>query len=161
MLSERQSLRLANYDYSRSNLYFLTICVKGRVCSFGSVDINRHPLMQISQYGLIAEKQWLWLADQYPYIRLHGFVIMPNHIHGVLEIKPSFNYAQKVKPLPEIVGAYKTTVSKMIHLEGLTAFSWQRSFYDKIIYDEKTFDSILSYIKTNPFNWKEDTFYTP
>jgi len=71
--------------------------------------------MVLNEFGKIAECQWYWLADQYPYVVLHAFVVMPNHIHGIIEIDHS-RYSGKIKSLPELMGSYKTTVSKQIHL---------------------------------------------
>ncbi|MEZ4829273.1 MAG: transposase [Bacteroidia bacterium] len=75
--------RLSGYDYSRDARYFFTSCVKGRVCCFGNVSNGR---MHTNAYGQIAHDQWIWLGQQYPYVRLHAFVVMPNHVHGILEI---------------------------------------------------------------------------
>jgi len=127
--------------------------------------------MILNEYGLIAEKQWHWLGDQYPYLVLHEFVVMPNHIHGIIEINrshavigtgrdPSLRTSIiKIKPLSELMGAYKTTVSKQIHLTGFTEFRWQRSFYEHIIRDEKSLETISDYIFFNPLNWEQDNLY--
>ncbi len=120
------------------------------------------PKMILNEYGIIAEKQWHWLAEQYQYIVLHVFVVMPNHVHGIIEIKRSSTKSSvpiKIKPLSELIGAYKTTVSKQIHLCGFIEFQWQRSFYEHIIRDDKTYESITEYIINNPMNWKRDKFY--
>ncbi len=121
--------------------------------------------MVLNEYGKIAEKQWFWLAEQYPYVILHEFVVMPNHIHGIIEInrakilRTGHDLSQqniKIKSLSELMGAYKTTVSKQIHLEGFKEFSWQRSFHDNIIRDDKSFQNICEYINTNPMTWEND-----
>jgi putative transposase len=118
--------------------------------------------MYLNEYGEIAKRQWNWLSEQYGYVALHSFVVMPNHIHGIIEINhwriPSSRQI-KIKPLSEIMGAYKTTVSKHIHLSGFVDFRWQRSFYEHIIRDEKSFESITEYINSNPVNWERDEFY--
>ena len=118
--------------------------------------------MKLNEFGIIAEKQWHWLAEQYQYIVLHAFVVMPNHVHGIIEIKRSLIKSSvpiKIKPLSGLMGAYKTTVSKHIHLAGFIEFKWQRSFYEHIIRDEKTFESITEYIINNPMNWERDKLY--
>ena len=134
--------------------------------------------MILNESGLIAKKQWHWLSEQYPYVILHEFVVIPNHIHGIIEINrdivgtvrdlslkngnPSLQYGdlslqqQKIKSLSELIGAYKTTVSKQIHLSGFPEFQWQRSFHEHIIRSEKEFETISDYIFTNPVNWKQD-----
>lgn len=194
MMKERKSNRLQGYDYSSDNLYFVTSCVQNRICCFGeivpvnpvgtgrdlslhhqNVDLSPHQNIDLSlqmilnEYGLIAEKQWFWLQEQYPYVILHAFVVMPNHIHGIIEINRDIVRTivgtgrdlslPKIKSLSELIGAYKTTVSKQIHLSGFLEFQWQRSFHEHIIRDEKSFETISDYIIYNPVNWKQDKLY--
>ena len=102
--------------------------------------------------GEIADQQWYWLAEQYPYIVLHEFIVMPNHIHGIIEINckamagkgRDLSLPPKIKSLSELMGAYKTTASKYIHLKGYAEFAWQRSFHDHIIRDEKSYKRICN-----------------
>jgi hypothetical protein len=65
----------------------------------------------------------------------------------------------KIKSLSEIIGAYKTTVSKQIHMMGYTKFAWQRSFHDHIIHDERSYINITEYIIANPSKWVSDQRY--
>jgi len=148
--------------------------------------------MTPNNYAQIAEKQWHWLGEQYPYVVLHAFVVMPNHIHGIIEINrshmidcnvgtgrdlslqqrngnlPLQNGAlamqqptiPKIKSLSEIIGAYKTTVSKQIHGVGFSEFVWQRSFHDHIIRNETSYQNIIYYILNNPSKWEEDELYS-
>ena len=125
-------------------------------------SVRKIAKMELNEFGLIAEKQWHWLSEQYQYIVLHAFVVMPNHVHGIIEIKRSLIKSSvpiKIKPLSELMGAYKTTVSKQIHLCGFIEFQWQRSFYEHIIRDEKTYESITEYIINNTMHWERDKFY--
>jgi putative transposase len=118
--------------------------------------------MNLNEYGEIARRQWNWLSEQYGYVVLHSFVVMPNHIHGIIEINHLRILSSpqiKIKSLSEIMGAYKTTVSKHIHLAGFVDFKWQRSFYEHIIRNEKSLDTITEYINSNPVNWERDEFY--
>ena len=164
MLHERKRNRLWNYDYSQDNLYYITSCVKDRICYFGSVVDKK---MICNEYGRIAETQWDWLFKQYLYLFNHAFVVMPNHIHGIIEIRGEFTVGtgrdlslqQKIKSLSEIIGAYKTTVSKQIHQAGLKTFQWQRSFHDHIIRDDGSFHRISDYINDNPAKWEEDILF--
>ena len=145
----------------------------------------REPQMILNDYGKIAEQQWYWLAEQYPYIVLHEFTVMPNHMHGIIEINrhavgtgrdlslrdlsvrdlPVRDLSvydlslPKIKSLSELMGAYKTTVSKQIHLAGYAEFAWQRSFHDHIIRDEKSYERISNYIIDNPKKWNKDKFF--
>jgi len=139
-------------------------------------------------FGLIAMEQWNWILKQYPYLISHAFVVMPDHVHGVLEInrhrtvdgvatdanvgtgrdlslpqEPAMendlsiqkDIPFKVKPLSQIIGAYKTTVSKKIHLVGGVDFVWQRSFFDRIIRNKFEYQRVIEYIHSNPANWNE------
>jgi putative transposase len=179
MIKDRKPNRLKGYDYSSDNLYFVTSCVQNRKCCFGEIvpvntvgtghDLSQQPIipkMILNQYGDIAEKQWYWLSEQYQYVVLHAFVVMPNHIHGIIEINRAhvrtgrdLSLQPKIKSLSELIGAYKTTISKQIHLIGFLEFQWQRSFHEHIIRGEKSFKTISDYIYNNPVNWKQDNFY--
>jgi putative transposase len=206
MQFERKPNRMKGYDYSQDNLYFVTSCVEDRICCLGNVKNGE---MILNKYGEIADQQWYWLADQYPYVVLHEFQVMPNHIHGIIEIDRSrvvvgtgrdlsvqhdlsvqnndlsvqnndlsvqqndlsvqqndlsvqnndLPQCKKIKSLSELKGAYKTTVSKKIHLLGFMDFKWQRSFHDHIIRDAQSYDNITNYILNNPKMWEEDEFY--
>lgn len=182
MNKNRKPNRLQGYDYSQDNLYFITSCVHDRICCLGTISNGE---MHTNQYGEIMQNQWQWLQTQYPYIILHAFVVMPNHIHGIIEINRDWAYRTvgtgrdlslpqngdlslpdnatatniKIKSLSQIMGAFKTTTSKQIHLAGLPNFAWQRSFHDHIIRTESSYLNISNYILTNPQKWKDDTFY--
>jgi REP element-mobilizing transposase RayT len=166
MLKERKPNRLHDYDYSSDNLYFITSCVENGICCFGEIikiaeSGCDHHRMSLNDYGKIAERQWYWLAEQYRYTVLHAFVVMPNHIHGIIEIarRTSLDSQIKIKSLSELIGAYKTTVSKQIHEAGYKEFVWQRSFHDVIINNEKSYENIREYIHKNPMNWEQDNYY--
>ena len=160
-MKQRKPNRLKGYDYSLDNLYFVTSCVHNMICCFGDVVVGtgrdlslQEPQMILNGYGEIADQQWYWLAKQYQYIVLHEFIVMPNHIHGIIEINRNaiagagrdLSLQPKIKSLSELMGAYKTTASKKIHLSGYDEFSWQRSFHDHIIHDEKSYERISNYI---------------
>jgi len=173
---DRKRNRLSGFDYSRDALYFVTSCVQDKACVFGEV-VNEE--MQLNAYGCIAERQWYWLAEQYPYVMLHAFMVMPNHIHGIIEIDrnavgtgrdlsarrtndattAAAFPAQKVKSLSELMGVYKTTTSKLIRAAGLTDFAWQRSFHDHIIRNDKAYQQIEDYTWSNPQKWPDDVFF--
>jgi putative transposase len=179
----RKLNRMKGYDYTTENLYFVTSCVHNRVCCFGEIidgtgrdvgtgrdlSVRGKKQMILNENGEIAQKQWYWLAEQYPYVVLHAFVVMPNHIHGIIEINRdnivgtgrdlSLRGEIKIKSLSELMGAYKTTVSKMIHLSGNKQFAWQRSFHDHIIPDDNAYNRILAYIINNPSNWVDDSLF--
>jgi len=177
---------MKGFDYASDNLYFVTICVQDRKCCFGNIDLigtgydlsvhNSNPndanynnqnspvnnqKMILNEFGKIARQQWLWLQNQYDYADVHTFIIMPNHVHAIIEINSEKAIKdQKIKSLSQLVGAYKTTSSKLIHLAGFKEFSWQRSFHDHIIRTDTSYQRIYEYIKTNPERWDNDSFFT-
>ena len=161
-LPKRKANRMKGYDYSQDNLYFVTSCVRNMICCFGKIESNE---MILNEYGKIAYRQWYWLSEQYPYVRLHEFVVMPNHIHGIIEInrngrpvpvRTGLDLSVRIKSLSQLMGAYKTTTSKQIHLLGYESFAWQRSFHDHIIRNQNAFIAISNYISDNPSKWKSD-----
>jgi putative transposase len=169
-MKNRKRNRKLGYDYSQDNLYFVTICVKDKMCCFGDVMIyNSNDCFQkemiLNEFGKIVEKQWLWLEEQYPYVKLHSFVVMPNHVHGILEIDSFRDGLRpvpkgiKIKSLSQLIGAFKTTSSKWIHLAGFDNFSWQRSFHDHIIRNDISYEKISDYIDSNPQRWDTDVFF--
>ncbi len=79
----RRSIRLKGYDYSQVGVYFVTVVVQGRACLFGEiVDGN----MCLNRTGRLVSDAWQWLEAQYPYVALDEYVVMPNHLHGILMI---------------------------------------------------------------------------
>jgi putative transposase len=155
----RKLIRLPGFDYSLKRYYYFTICVKSHSCCFGRVYDGA---MILSRQGNIALDQWRWLGDQYPFIELVSFVIMPDHIHGIIRIDPDYyNHFSwigpypKIKPLPELIGAYKTTVSKKIHITGDEFFKWQKSYHEHIIRNMRELNIIKKYIIENPAKWNK------
>lgn len=172
ILHNRKLNRLKGYDYSQQGYYFVTICTKNMIEYFGEIRNNN---MIINKYGLIVQKQWLWLEKHFKYVHLDEFVIMPNHRHGILEINPNVginrdlslrrpkqqkqndeNQKIKIKSLSELIGAFKTTSSKQIHLDGLKDFKWQRSFYEHIVRNHESLERIRLYIRNNPLMLQQD-----
>lgn len=154
MLTDRKLNRLKNFDYRTEALYFVTSCIQNKEHWFGEV-INGE--MQLNEFGKIAEDQFTWLTSQYTFVVLHAHVVMPNHIHAIIELERN-EIKQAELSLSQIMAAYKTLTSKKIRLAGLPEFSWQRSFHDHIIRNKRAYFNILNYIQNNPANWQQDKF---
>ena len=151
----RRSIRLTGHDYAQGGGYFVTI-----VC------VERALLLEDPRFRLAVEEAWLWLASQYDYVHLDEYVVMPNHLHGVIvthgtcrgdsRIAPTASV--KRKPLGRLVGAFKTVSTKRINelrgTPGLTV--WQRNYYEHIIRDEEELNRVRQYIIDNPTCWEQD-----
>ena len=129
---------------------------------------NHHPenhsqniAMQLNQFGAIVKNQIEWLMVQYPYIDIHNFVIMPNHFHLILEIDSlrCIDKNIKIKSVSGLMGALKTTTSRLIHEASFENFAWHRSFHDHIIRNESEYYHISNYIDNNPQKWFQDCFF--
>ena len=148
----RKTIRLPHFDYSHPGSYFVTIVTHQRQPIFGEVLIGK---MILFNAGVIVQKTWDDLPKHYPGIRLDGFVVMPNHIHGVITLIGSNH------PLTEIIRGFKSFSARRINLvrDLLGQPVWQRNFYEHIIRDEIEFQKIMDYIETNPARWTEDREY--
>lgn len=170
-IHHRHSIRLQEYDYSQEGFYFVTICVQKYVCLFGEIIDGK---MCLSTIGGIVNGLWNEIKNHVPNVQLHEFVVMPNHIHGIIEImnegaivgathalplRQSRFQNQGKNTLSSIVGSYKSAVSKHVHRLGFTKFTWQRNYYEHIIRDTDSHAQIAQYIINNPENWNNDKFY--
>jgi len=162
-MKNRLPTRMNGFDYRTEACYFLTSCCKDRIHHFGHVENGK---LVLNAYGQIAAQQIEWLSEQYPYVRIHNSVVMPNHVHILLEIDSSklnpvgtgrdLSLQVKIKSVSSLMGAYKTTTSKQIRLAGNVNFEWQRSFHDRIVRNQIEFNAIHSYISENPEKWIQD-----
>ena len=139
----------------------MTICTKNRDCLFGEVK-NR--IMQLNEYGLIVQECWNNLIRHYSHITLDEHIIMPNHMHGIINIDHIQNVGAGLKPAPtghalsEIVRALKTFSSRKINKSRNSPGThvWQRSYHDRIIRNEHELVKIREYIRNNPLQWDND-----
>ena len=165
-MKNRKRNRKKGFDYRSNNIYFITICCKHRVHHLGAILKDE---MKLNIFGEIVEEQINWLENQYTYVEIHNSVVMSNHVHLLFEINPPYlsgtghDLSQQdtgadmnIKSVSELMGTFKTTSSKQIHLHGNMDFEWQRSFYDHIVTDPDRYDSIYNYITNNPTRWLDD-----
>lgn len=161
------SVRLHHWDYSCDGCYFVTICTKGFVEYFGNIFENK---VQLSRIGKIAEKCWREIPKHFSNIQLDKYIIMPNHVHGIIVIYNPDNYdvgaadllplhtADRTKMLlSKIIHGFKSSITRIINrMPNNIPFSWQRSFYDHVIRNEKDLIRIREYIYNNPLKWEFD-----
>jgi putative transposase len=159
-IHHRRSIRLKGYDYSRNGAYFVTICSWNREMIFGEVLEGK---IGLNECGRIIDATWSWLDEQYPYLKSIEYVVMPNHLHGVLLFDHPMGGSRtaptgRIKALGRILGAFKTHSIKLVNEFRQTpgAPIWQRNYYERIIRDEPELNRISDYIVSNPVNWVHD-----
>ncbi len=158
-LKQRKSIHLKNYDYSLPGAYFFTICVQGRACILGDVVENG---MRPSPLGSMVQECWDALPSHYPNVVLDSFVVMPNHVHGIISLDAVSARAglrpAPTKPMSEIVRAFKSFSGRTINLHRGTPGMpvWQRNYYEHVIRGENDLNKIREYILNNPLQWALD-----
>lgn len=160
-LPQRKTIRLQHYDYAQNGLYFITICIQDRLCLLGDIIENN---IQISPQGKMIERHYLALTKKFPTIKCLDYVIMPNHIHFVIQIEN--NDGESAFSLFDVIQHFKSITTteyiKQVKLNNWQPFHrklWQRSYYEHIIRDEKDYLQIAEYIEYNPLNWALDKLY--
>ena len=177
-IHHRRSLRLKGYDYAQAGAYFVTICTQDRACLFGEVVDGE---MRLNEWGEIVSRTWHDLPNHVANVALDEFVVMPNHIHGIIVIDNVVGAGsgvgarhavplQTVPPqterfgrpvagsIPTIIRSFKSAVTKQINEQRATPGMpvWQRNYYEHIIRNEASLARIRDYIVNNPMQWALD-----
>jgi putative transposase len=146
MQFNRKHNRLKGYDYSKPGYYFITINVDKKLSVFGKIQEGKSVL---NANGIIVEQKLKSILLRHSFIKLDIFIIMPTHIHFIISIN---DFIKTRNSISAIIGSFKSSTTKKIRKSGLSSFKWQRSFYDRIIRDEKEMYFIKDYIIQNPMN---------
>ena len=203
----RRSIRLKGYDYSNSGIYFLTLFIQNRACLFGNIIKGQ---MLLNDFGQIAFSEWIKTPKIRPNVELGEFVVMPNHLHGIIMLhgrgelhSPAINNVNEKsgnvtgksdeslindegecnvtgksdeslindegecnsplrgpsQTIGAIVRGYKSSVTRQLNLLNLGTVVWQRNYYERIIRNEQSYQTIMEYIKDNPAKWNDDKFF--
>jgi REP element-mobilizing transposase RayT len=180
-IHNRRSIRLKGYDYANLGAYFVTICARDKACLFGEIIESQ---IQLNKAGKLVYNWWIELINKFKNIELDMFIIMPNHIHGIIYIvgadlcvcpdgrqdcpdrknKPIKKGAHSGAPLHRIVQWFKTMTTneylRNIHEKGwdqLNGKVWQRNYYERVIRNEEELNQIKKYILNNPIQWDLDS----
>jgi len=161
----RHSVRLKGYDYSSPGLYFLTICSHEKRRTFGRVDGGLR--VELTPLGSIVRECWLQIPDHFRLVSLHEFIVMPNHVHGIVGIGRQAG-AQHAAPLREtdihprltqgsigtMVRSFKAAVARRAKIEiRLDEQVWQRNYFERVIREGPEYADTAAYILTNPNRW--------
>ena len=179
------SARLQKWDYGWNGAYFITICTHNREHYFGEIVNGK---MELSKIGIAAGKYWHEIPQHFAFVKLGVFIVMPNHIHGIIIIdknddndivttvatvetqnfasqqqqqQPTTSknkFGPQSKNLASIIRGYKIGVTKFAKQIN-PQWKWQSRFYDHIIRNDKSYNKISEYIVNNPVNWQDDKFY--
>ncbi|MBL4577657.1 MAG: hypothetical protein JKX74_04240, partial [Flavobacteriales bacterium] len=172
-MPNRKSTRLRGFDYSREAAYFITINTEKRHEYFGKVSKGQ---IALSSWGKIVQEEWLKTVKIRTNVTLGQWVIMPDHMHGIIIIgNPSIliGNSPRQKPRPEtkiakfvspsgtvgaIIRGFKAACSTKIRAAGNTGFAWQRNYHDRIIRNQQELSNIQNYIVNNPANWQNNEY---
>ena len=166
----RRSIRLKEYDYSQCGYYYVTICIHNRECNLGKVVNGK---IQLSKIGEIVKNEWLNTKQIRKNIDLDEWVVMPNHIHGIIVINDVLfhvgahcnaplqtnnknQFGPQSNNLGAIIRGFKGVTTKRIHSIGSCGFLWQRNYYEHVIRNEIELNWIREYIINNPLQWELD-----
>ncbi len=182
-----ESARLQNWDYGWNGKYFITIVTKDREYFFGEIDNSKK--LHLSEIGIYAEKYWYEIPKHFPFIILDKFIVMPNHIHGIIIIEkkrngggdnrderrdkaclvsttpqPSLSPGKKRfrNPGKNNISTIVGSYKSAVSRKGHLIepdFDWQSRFHDHIIRDDMELKKIQNYIVNNPKNWVDDIFH--
>lgn len=175
-----KSTRLHEWDYSSSGCYFVTICTRNRVCVLGEINGGRDvacnvSTVKLSGIGKIVQQNWLEIPQHFKFIKLDEFIIMPNHVHGIVIITDNKdNFRRDVAcnvstsgitmapifpkrgSLSTVIRSYKASVTKWCNENNIANFAWQDRYYEHIIRNEQSLAGIRKYIVYNPLKWESD-----
>lgn len=170
----RRSIRLKGYDYASGGAYFVTICTFRRHCLFGQIVDGE---MQLNEIDHIVAEEWLQSRMMRKEIDFGQWVIVPNHLHGIVWIEPTDPVGangrlplqrmgqpqrgvppMKPRSLSSFIAGFKSATTKRINTARNSPGTpvWQRNYYDHIIRSEKSLQHIQQYIQNNPATWQDD-----
>ena len=157
-LPNRKPNRLTEYDYSQPGAYFITICTHNKQMLFWEnvgASIARPEKPQLSFYGNVVQEAILNIPKIYPTISVDNYVVMPNHIHLLLQIHTDDRGRAMLAPtISKVVQQMKGYITTQL---GVSV--WQKLFHDHVVRGEKDYLEIWNYIEGNPSKWEEDCFY--
>ena len=150
------SARMQGWDYRSPGAYAVTICVLGRVCCLGEVVEGS---VALSPFGVIAGEEWQRIPDIHPHVVLDDWIVMPDHVHGILILQGerggSFTPGcLAAGTLGAVVGQFKKRSTKRIRARRRPDFTWQERFFDQVLRDDEDLERYRRYIRENPNRWK-------
>jgi putative transposase len=154
-LPRRKPLRLKGFDYAAAGWYFVTVCSHDRACLFGEIVADS---VRLSDIGRVVEGCWLELSKYFAHIATDAFVVMPNHIHGIVSSASKEPGAMNRAPtLGQVVRSFKARSSRGCTENRRSGSNlWQRGYYEHVIRNDADLARIREYIANNPLRWADD-----
>ena len=157
----RRSVRLPAFDYGRVGSYFVTLCAWERRSLFGGI---RDGAVEVGEVGPIVRAEWERTAGTRAEVELDAFVVMPNHVHGVIRIVRGVRPGEagrasaSARSLSSFVGGFKAAVTSRVRREApwVGGRVWQRGYYERVVRGERELELIRRYIRSNPVMWRRD-----
>ena len=156
-LPDRRSIRLRGWDYRRAGWYFVTINTWGSCHMLARVCSGK---MVLTRMGEIVSERWHAIPGHFPDARLDAFVVMPNHIHGIIRIAKSAGSGMHGRPLitagslPAIIRSFKAASTRAVHNDIARYLPlWHRNYYERMLTDRRGLDAVRRYIHDNPARW--------
>lgn len=160
-IHHRRSIRLKGYDYSKAGAYFVTICIHQRLPLLGEIE---NGAIALTPAGEMVQTIWNEIPSHYLNVGLDAFVVMPNHVHGILILESNCN--QSSMTLGDVVHRFKSfTTTKYRYgvnqkqWQPFVGRLWQRNYYEHIIRNEESCDRLRQYITNNPLSWESDRLH--
>ena len=161
--AQRKNIRLPCFDYTANDCYFVTVCTQKRAHVFGEI-VGATLCGRPNDPHLMIETWMAELEHRFPDIRLGPHVVMPNHVHMLLERSGDRAGDHTGSPLHEIVGWFKTMTTndyiRHVRRGEYAPFAgrlWQRNYYEHVIRNEEDYLQTARYIENNPARWEEDS----
>ena len=166
----RRSIRIPGGDYSRPGAYFVTICAAYRRNIFGKVEEGKNTL---SPLGEIVRSCWVQIPEHFPVAAINEYVIMPNHLHGIIALGVGARYIVPSNPeartreqfqkptrgtIPTIVRSFKAAVTRKAKgdLKIANELIWQSNYFERALRDRREVSLAIRYIAENPARWTWD-----
>ncbi len=156
--------RLKNHDYGANGFYFVTICTHNRENYFGNIagaETQNLASLHPTPIGKIAHQYWLEIPSHFPFVVLDEFVVMPNHVHGILHfdrkdarscVFATNAFGPQSQNLASVIRGYKAAVKKYATMNYIE-FAWQSRYHDHVIRTDRRLQIIRRYIRNNPIKW--------
>jgi len=167
-LPQRKRLRLKDYDYSSEGFYFVTVCAQDRQCLFGEIvgaGPCAGPKMALNDIGSMVASVWQEIPDHYPGVQIDEFVMMPNHIHGIIMLiadgrprgdAPTLGLSDVIHRFKSLTTARYRHGVKQHNWQLFPGKLWQRGYHERIIRDDDELNRTRQYITDNPADWDKD-----